>query len=801
MASAAGMRYVLWIFGVAVAYMIFAKVGFSLAFGIKQVTAVWPPTGIAIAVLLLGGYRMWPGIWLGAFVSNALTAEPLFTAAGIAVGNTLGPLLGAYLLRRLVHFDAAFQRVRDVIGLVVCASILGMTVTATNGVAQLALAGIVPWTSYRLVWPLWWAGDAMGVLLVAPLILTWSVREHPVVSQKRSAPEVIALALAVLVITWLSFMSRLPVAYPVYPFVIWTALRFGQRATTLAIATISVIAIVGTTHDLGPFTGGSLDHRLFLLVTFMAILSVTGLVLGAVTTERQLVRQQLGEAEHRFQVLAELVPQMVWTANATGWIDWYNQRWYDYTGQSVDEAAGWGWQRAHHAEDFQRVMQEWPQCIATGKPFDIESRIRGSDGSLRWFLTRAEPLRDAAGSIVRWYGTNTDIDHQKLALQQTTRVAEALQAAFVPLQLPTQPHLRFDVLYVSAEREALIGGDWYDAFELPDGRIVVSIGDVIGHGLEAAVTAGRIRQSIFTLAFDVSDPATILNKANTTLGHQEDKIATALVAILERDHTSMRYASAGHPPPMLGAGSAGSEEQMPYGGPPLGAVGNLTLSDHVVRLEHNALVLFYTDGLTEFKRDIITAERTLQAALASSAVALDAHPAEMLQRAVMGAESPSDDTVLLVLQLGAADGAEVPAPPEVHKHWAFRSSDGYSAHVSRHDLMAFIRHFISSEEDLFRTELIIGEILANIVEHAPGLVHVDIRWQSDHAVMTVRDSGPGLRYNPGLPQEALTERGRGLFLIGMMADAVQVQSQAEGGTIMTVVLPSSASKGSTAPQP
>lgn len=791
MASAAGMRYVFWTVAVALAYVIFAKIGFSLAFAVKQVTAVWPPTGIAIAALVLGGYRMWPGIWLGAFVSNALTAEPVYTAAGIALGNTLGPLLGACLLRGVVNFDTAMQRVRDVIGFIVCAAIAAMTVTATNGVAQLAFAGIVPWASYSSVWPLWWAGDAMGVLPVAPLILTWASRELPVVPQRRSLLETVALTLALLATTWLSFMSSLPLAYPVYPFVIWTALRFGQRATSLAIMAISAIAIYGTTHDLGPFTVGSLDHRLFLLVTFMAILAATGLVLGAATTERQLVRQQLGQAEQRFQVLAEIVPQMVWTANATGWIDWYNQRWYEYTGQTVHEAAGWGWQRAHHPEDFQRVMQEWPQCIASGKPFDIESRIQRNDGSFRWFLTRAEPLRDGAGVIVQWYGTNTDVDDQKRALQHTTRVAETLQAAFVPRRLPTRPRLRFDVLYLSAGREALIGGDWYDAFELPDGRIVVSIGDVIGHGVDAAVTAGRIRQSIFTLAFDVAEPATILHKANTTLGHQEETIATALVAILARDHSSMSFASAGHPPPMLARPPAGSAElHLPYGGPPLGAVANLELRDHVIPLEHKAMLLFYTDGLTEFKRDIVTAESALQSALASDAVHQAAHPAALLQRSLMGDDLPSDDTVLLVLQLGVAEATENATSTPVRKHWVFHSSDAYSAQASRHELMAFIRHFIDSEEALFRTELIIGEALANTVEHAPGLVRIDVEWESDHAVMTIQDSGPGLRYSPDLPQEMLTERGRGLFLIGNLAQAVHVENPADGGTKMTVVLPS-----------
>ncbi|MDQ6925712.1 MAG: PAS domain-containing protein, partial [Candidatus Eremiobacteraeota bacterium] len=111
-----------------------------------------------------------------------------------------------------------------------------------------------------------------------------------------------------------------------------------------------------------------------------------------------------------FRVIADAVPQMMWSALPDGWIDWYNARWYEYTGQTRDEAAGWGWQAVHHPEDLPVVMRAWPGSIATGEPFEMEFRLRRADGIFRWFLTRAIPLRDERGTIVRWYGSNTDID-------------------------------------------------------------------------------------------------------------------------------------------------------------------------------------------------------------------------------------------------------------------------------------------------------------------------------------------------------------------------------------------------------
>jgi len=782
--------YILSIILVAAVYIVFAKIGFSLAFKTKQVTAVWPPAGIAVAALLLLGYRIWPGIWLGAFVSNALTQEPILAAAGIAIGNTLGPLVGAFLLHRLVGFDNALERLRDVLGLVLIGSALAMTITATNGVLNLALAGIVPWSDYASTWWLWWAGDAMGVLLVAPLILTWATKSRLAAPTRRGPFEIAALGAALVATSWFSFMTTFPFAYPLYPFIIWTGLRFRQRATTLAIVIISAIAIWGTIHGLGPFSNGSLDYRLIFLVTFMAVLALTGLVLAAVTAERRLAAAQLEAAERRFQVLAEIVPQMVWTADATGWIDWYNQRWYEYTGQTVDEAAGWGWQRAYHPEDFPHVMRDWPRSIATGEPFELESRIRHHDGTFRWFLLRAEPLRDKIGGVVRWYGTNTDVNDQKRALQETTRVAETLQSAFLPGRLPVRPDLLFDALYLAAEEEALIGGDWYDAFELPGGSIVVSIGDVVGHGVHAAVEAGRIRHAIFAIAFDTVEPSTILAKVNRVMQFQKNTVATALVAVIAPDLATMRYASAGHPPPMIATRSSPARSLW-YGGMPLGVEGLLELESHNVPLERNAAIVFYTDGITEFGHDIESAEIRLRAALDRLVHGPpQTHPASVVQHAVMGSVKPVDDAVLMVLQLAPAPTNSALDELELRKTWAFHSSDPYSAHSSRHELMSFIRRLATSNDDLFSVELIFGEILANTVKHAPGLVSVDIDWGGAHPLVTIVDSGPGLlRFAPMLPHNRLSENGRGLFLIKTLAQDVRVESTPSYGTKMTMTLP------------
>lgn len=155
--------------GIAIAYFGAAKLGFLLASSTRQVTAVWPPTGIALVALVLFRWRAAPGVFASGFTVSLTNDEALYAAAGIAAGNTLGPWIGAVALRRVAHIDVTLARVRDVISLVTLGAFASMALTATNGVAWLAISGIIDWAQYFSVWWIWWVGDTMGVLIIAPL--------------------------------------------------------------------------------------------------------------------------------------------------------------------------------------------------------------------------------------------------------------------------------------------------------------------------------------------------------------------------------------------------------------------------------------------------------------------------------------------------------------------------------------------------------------------------------------------------------------------------------------------------------
>lgn len=500
-----------------------------------------------------------------------------------------------------------------------------------------------------------------------------------------------------------------------------------------------------------------------------------------------------GDFEGSERALAEAIPVIVWTADASGWIDWYNGRWYEYTGQTPEEAAGWGWQAAHHPEDLPRVMQQWPHSIATGEPFEMEFRLRRADGEYHTMLTRATPVRNGRGEIVRWYGSNVDIQDQKDALERTKRVAETLQGVFLPGDLPHTPHLRVDAVYKAAEKNALIGGDWFDAVEVPGGRLLISIGDVTGHGLDASIIAGRLRQAIFDFTLVEATPGAVLHCVNRVIRCQHpETYASAVVVFIDPAGSSLTYANAGHPPPVLAQRTGEAAMVLPYGGLPLGIEDDLKFMTHNIAVERDAVLALFTDGFTEFSRDVEHAEEQLK--LAAARLVGDtsnARPAEAIARDVLGGMSAKDDAALLIVQFSEV----VPEnmifdPATLRKTWRFHSSDAYTAHLSRQELMKFIRRHAAEAEDVFTAELILGEILANTVEHAPGLVEVRIDWSAEKPVTVVRDTGPGLTRLLGeLPQDAFDENGRGLFLIKALADDVSVKRAGGYGTELRAVLP------------
>ena len=283
----------------AVVYAIAGKLGLRLASVNPSATAVWPPTGIALAALLLLGYRAWPGVFLGAFLVNITTAGSVATSFGIATGNALEALAGCYLLNRFAYGPKAFDRAQDVFRFAVLAGLCSTMISSTIGVTSLCLGGQANWADFGRIWATWWLGDAAGALVVAPFIVLWC-RDFHLRWNLSQVAEAIVLLAGIILTTQIVFgglgsphVQNYPLEFLCIPFLIWAAFRFGQREAATAVLLISGNAIRGTVAGFGPFARGSVNESLVLIQVFVAVSSVMSLALAALVFERRGIEEKL----------------------------------------------------------------------------------------------------------------------------------------------------------------------------------------------------------------------------------------------------------------------------------------------------------------------------------------------------------------------------------------------------------------------------------------------------------------------------------------------------------------------------
>ena len=282
----------------AVIYFIAGKLGLMLASLHASASPVWPPAGIALAALLLLGYRAWPAIFIGAFLVNVTTAGNVATSFAIAIGNTLEALVGAWLVNRFAGGTNVFDRPQGVFKFALAAAI-STIISPAFGATSLALAGFADWASYGAIWLTWWLGDATGDLVFAPLVLLWSIASKRRWNKKEAA-EVGALLLLLVLLSGLVFGGWVEISARNYPIaficglvVIWTAFRFTQRETATGIFILSAIAVWGTLHGFGPFVRETENQSLLALQFWTAVLTITAMALSAGMAERRRVEEEL----------------------------------------------------------------------------------------------------------------------------------------------------------------------------------------------------------------------------------------------------------------------------------------------------------------------------------------------------------------------------------------------------------------------------------------------------------------------------------------------------------------------------
>jgi PAS domain S-box-containing protein len=681
----------------------------------------------------------------------------------------------------------------------------------------------------------------------------------------------------------------------------------------------------------------------------------------SLTERTQIDAAAIAQGEQRYRLLTNALPQLIWTTDARGSIDYVNERWIAYAGLGLVQSQNDGWLDAVHPHDREAVGRAWHAALRTGDPLSLEYRIReGATGRYRWFLINALAIRDAGGETVRWIATSTDIDIAKrieeresflatvserlaasidiattlntvseltvprlcdwcqidlldedgrfvpaalasadpveaellrslvghpveAAMQQALErivergepmviaeprafaqalpnvrdrsvyrrvaaaaaivvplsngesgigtlslvfaaehrisvddislardfarraalaleharlyerersTADALQRAMLPAQLPLLENVKFSASYSAASESQRVGGDFYDAFALPDGRVALTIGDVTGHGLEAAVIMGEIRQALRAAAFERAEPSAILDRASRLLVASGRAVfVTAIFGVLDTQTGRFAYATAGHPPPLLYTGS--DVIRLPSSGLPIGLREDDGV-DFALSLHAPCTLTLFTDGLIEFARDIEDGERRIEAAIRELVGTETEHLAAAIMKRVLGDNEATDDIAILTATVDRFP-AEVAGE---EREWRFLSTDARAAALARREIGELIAAHRPQER--YAAELAFGELIANAVRHAPGPVVARCRISvSGAATIELDDAGAGFTPTPG-NSDLFAETGRGLALLRRLTDDVQVGTAPGGGANVTVRL--SGSKP-TAPPP
>jgi PAS domain S-box-containing protein len=439
----------------AILYALAGKLGLALAFVHPSATAVWPPTGIALAAILTLGPRAWPGIFVGAFLVNETTTGLLWAPLAIAVGNTLEALTGAYAINRFAGGRLALRRGRDLALFVAISALISTAISATVGVTSLLFAGFASPAQYGRMWLTWWLGDAVGAIVVAPTLLLWAEDWHLRWS-RRELMELSLLFVSLIGVGWVVFVVwDYPVGFLTIPVCLWAAFRFGQREAVTLTCVLSVLATWATAHGHGSFaTTQSPNAAMLELQLFIAVTSVVGIAAGGAVSGRRQAEAALrrshaeleSEVESRTREVQSALERLRSSdirfieaqqlANIGSW----ERNLHDNTATWSDELfriCGFEPQSFYpsferffdivHPDDREQLSRRIQEASQNHQPFESEYRIVRPDGEVRVLRAHGRAVGDEHGNVLRFMGTAQDITARKEAEEIVRRSERRLQ--------------------------------------------------------------------------------------------------------------------------------------------------------------------------------------------------------------------------------------------------------------------------------------------------------------------------------------------------------------------------------------
>jgi len=450
---------------VAIAYFAGGKLAVSIP-GVELLgSSVWPPAGIAQAALLLLGLRYWPGVALGAFFFDILGIKPvLILALQAAFGTTLQAVFSVALLRRL-DFHSSLNRLKDVINFIIIGVFISTQINSFLGPLRMCLGGLVEWSQYWEVRWHWFLGDAMGVLIFTPLLLILFQLKSEIQFYKRNLKNLpnnllISSFLPILLVTvsWIVFtarteaaISRYPLEYLPFPFIIWAAIQWAQPGAVFASFLISCIAIWGVINGGGPFIakGENINQAMLFLQAFLGVTTMTSLLLAATITEHASAENLLRQSETKYRELVETGNSIIVKLDTKGKITFFNEFAQEFFGFSEVEILGKSpvgtiiAQNDTAEKSIAAMMIDIVQNPELYQQNEYEN-IR-KNGEKVWVSWSNKMLLDAKGNFIGIIAIGTNITERKkgeLAIQKLNEELEMRVAERTATLVATEAELR-----------------------------------------------------------------------------------------------------------------------------------------------------------------------------------------------------------------------------------------------------------------------------------------------------------------------------------------------------------------------
>jgi PAS domain S-box-containing protein len=419
-------------------YFLGGLLGNELSFFKETFALIWPPAGIALAAILLFGYRYWLGVAIGALLFAAMNGKPVcYFTVGTAIGNTMGAVICAYLLERLVKFDPAMERSRDGAGFILLACGLGTSINALFNVFSLVYDHTIHQEDVFPQVVAQWVPNALAALVITPVVITWAVPTHVRLTRWRALEAFICTAgliggTLIAFETWFAYgPEQYPLAYLPYPFLAWSALRFGPRGATASTFLVAALAIHSLLMGRGPFfidTGNplkDLDYSLRLLGCYLGVMAVSNLLLASASTERRRAMADVIANEKRLRTVMADQTDLICRFQPDGTITFANPAYCTFHGQTEEQLLHQNFYKLLSRGDTQIA----PALMLSGDDplMSFDRRVQAADGHVEWQQCTLRRLERGGEPTDEFQAVMQDITPRKNAEMEVKEAKATLE--------------------------------------------------------------------------------------------------------------------------------------------------------------------------------------------------------------------------------------------------------------------------------------------------------------------------------------------------------------------------------------